>query len=318
MTAKKHTPSDSASRPEGENVSEIQLWTARVRDLTQSVDWWNVAITWSLVAAALVAIAVGVTTGIAFRRAKELGEAQEKLGHAKEAKLELDLKERDRQIAEVQTGAKQADARIAEAQRGAAEANERALTAQESLASAEQHAKEADAKAEGFRLDIAKANEGAARAQAQVAGATAEAAKANLELARLKTPRTLSKEQQDRITSKIAVFPETPFDLYVNTDSDSTTLMNLIDEAIRAAKWRFQVAGDIQFAGKAGVIAASGVSIHFAAEHGTTLEAPALALGNAILAEGIPIAGVYRDPANVEQDKDRTRIHVMIGSKPLN
>jgi hypothetical protein len=205
---------------------------------------------------------------------------------------------------------KGADARIAEAQRGAAEA-------QRNLALAEQHSAEANVKAEGFRLDIAKANESVAQARAQVASAMAEAAKANLELARLKTPRTLSKEQQARITLKISPFPGTPFDLFVNTDSDSTTLMNLIDDAIRAAGWQFKQAGIITFGNKAGIIADSGVSIHVAAEVRSTLEAPALALGNALIAEGIPVA-VFADTKEAENGKDRNTIHVMIGSKPLN
>ncbi len=206
---------------------------------------------------------------------------------------------------------KGADARIAEAQRAAAEA-------QRNLALAEQHSAEANAKAEGFRLDIAKANEGAAQAQAQVAGATAEAARANLELAKLKTPRTLSKEQQNRITLKIASFPNTPFDLWVSTDSDSTNLMNLIDEAIRAAKWQFKLSGVITFANKAGLTATSGVSIHFPEELRGTLESPALALGNALAAEGISVVGVFRDKADDEKGKDSATIHVVIGSKPLN
>jgi hypothetical protein len=213
---------------------------------------------------------------------------------------------------------KQFDKGLTEAKTELGKQQERAAKAEGDIALSEQHAAEANAKAEGFRLDIAKANESAEQARAQVAGATAEAAKANLELAKLKTPRNLSKEQQNRITLKIAPFPNTPYDLWVSTDSDSTNLLNLIDEAIRIAKWQFHQAGVITFANKAGVIAASGVSIHFAEELRGTLEAPALALANALIAEGIPITGVFRDQKGSEEDKDRTRIHVMIGSKPLN
>lgn len=194
----------------------------------------------------------------------------------------------------------------------------RAATAEGNIALAAQHAKEADAKAEGFKADIAKANEGAAQAQAQVAGATAEAAKANLELARLKTPRTLSRAQQERIVARIAAFSGTPYDLWVSTDSDSTELMELIDTALNEAKWQFNTAGLIQFAGKAGVIAASGVSIHISADHEDTLEQPALALGGALMAEGIPITAVYRDVGEANKDKDKTRVHVFVGSKVLN
>lgn len=93
--------------------------------------------------------------------------------------------------------------------------------------------------------------------------------------------------------------------------------MELIDVAIRAAKWEFRSAGLIQFAGKAGVIAASGISVHFADERRDTLGRPAMALVSSLRDEGIP-ATLVRDLAEAETDKDRTRIHVMIGSKPLN
>ena len=94
--------------------------------------------------------------------------------------------------------------------------------------------------------------------------------------------------------------------------------MQSVDASLQSAKWEFHVAGIITIDNKAGAIASSGVSIHFADELRSTLEKPALALANALVAEGITIAGVFRDTADAEKDKDRTRIHVMIGSKPVN
>ncbi|HTC87522.1 MAG TPA: hypothetical protein VK686_04440, partial [Bryobacteraceae bacterium] len=68
---------------------------------------------------------------------------------------------------------------------------------QQSLASAEQHAKEADAKAEGFRLDIAKANERAASANE-----TAEKERlARLQLEARLADRVITPDQQRRITA---------------------------------------------------------------------------------------------------------------------
>lgn len=195
---------------------------------------------------------------------------------------------------------------------------ERTATAEANIALAQQHASEADAKAESFRLDIAKANESASRAQAQVAEATAEAAKANLELAKLKMPRVLSAEQQARVTANIAGFAGTPYDLWISTDSDSAALMQQIDAALTAAKWEFHPAGIVQFAGKAGIIADSGIAIHFADERSNTLQQPAIALANALKVEGIEVKAVYRDGPEAEKDKDKGRIHVMIGSKPLD
>jgi len=310
-------------------MTEIQSLTARVQQLGDAVDVWNRWMLWGLVFAALAAVWIGLTTRLTIVRSKQLAIAQGSLDKAKEAQLSLELKDKDRQIAEVksesdtktaglQARAKEADARIAESEKGSAEANERAKKAQASLSMAEQHSAEANAKAEGFRLDIAKANESAEQARAQVAGATAEAAKANLELAKLKTPRSLTKEQQERVSSKLLRFFDITYCLWVSTDADSTNLMNSIDDAVRAAKWTPKPAGDIQFAGKAGVIAQSGITIRFADESRERLERPALALADALKAEGIPVTAVFSDPANVNADKDRTAIHIMIGSKPLD
>jgi len=215
----------------------------------------------------------------------------------------LEAKRFESQIEEAKAQARASDARVA------------AAVAQVAIADA--RSREAGAKAESFRLNIAKANESAAKAQAQVASATAEAEKANLELAKLKRPRTLTKEQQHRIADKIALYPGTPFYLWVSTDSDSTSLMNWIDDAIRAAGWQFKPPNLIAFAEKAGIIAASGVSIHFAQEQRGKLERAALVLGAALSAEGIPTI-VYSDLPEANKDKDKTAIHVMIGSKPLN
>jgi hypothetical protein len=298
-------------------MSELESLTLRAIELASKVDFWNNAVLVALFVTALAAAGIVAAQRKAFVRTKELSDVQARISSIKEAGATAEQERIGTELAAAVARAREADARIAEAQRGSAEANERATKAQESLALAEQHSAEANAKAEGFRLDIAKANESAAQARAQVAGATAEAARANLELAKLKTPRTLTKEQRYRITSRIKPFPETPYDLWVNTDSDSTALMFVIDEAIRAANWQFKLAGVIAFADRAGIIADSGVSIHVAEEHRSTLEGPALALGNALIAEGIPVA-LFADTKDSNNDKDRDRLHLMIGSKPLN
>jgi hypothetical protein len=281
----------------GENVDDIDSLTRLVNDLSGKVDWWNSAIIVAMIGAAFAATALVATQFIAFRRAGQLAAAQGSLGLAKDRKLSIELKDKDRQIAELGTKA--------------GEANERATTA-------EQHSAEANAKAEGFRLDIAKSNEAAAQAQAQVAGAMAEAARANLELAKLKTPRNLTPEQREQIRVAISQFSGTPYDIWVSTDSDSAVLMEQIDAALRTAGWEFHASGTIQFGGKAGIISGNGVSVHFPVELSDKLAKPALALAAALKAAGIPQETVYADGLDFNKDFDRTRIHVWIGSKPLN
>lgn len=85
---------------EGENVSEIQTITNRVFSLNQATDWWNVAMVWALVLAALSAIAVVGTTVMALKRSKQAGDAQSELIKAKDNQLAIDLKDRDVKIAD--------------------------------------------------------------------------------------------------------------------------------------------------------------------------------------------------------------------------
>lgn len=186
-------------------------------------------------------------------------------------------------------------------------------------------ARDARQEADAFKQDIASAKKQAAEAESHLANALQRAAdaerealEATRELLKLKTPRSLSARQQERIKSKIKLFPEIPFDLWVSTDSDSTALMEIIDATLRSAGWKFNSTGSpIVFAGKAGIIAVSGISIHFAQEHRGEWEPSVIVLRDALTAERIPTTGVA-DNADAEKNMKRDRIHVMIGSKPLN
>ena len=104
----------------------------------------------------------------------------------------------------------------------------------------------------------------------------------------------------------------------MSTDSDSTALMDIIDTILRSANWEFNVTGNpIMFEEKAGIIAASGISLHVPEEHKTDWGPAIVVLRDALVAEGIPTL-TETDTAEAEQGKKRDRIHVMIGSKPLN
>jgi len=155
-----------------------------------------------------------------------------------------------------------------------------------------------------------------------VAGAMAEAAKANLELAKLKTPRSLSVEQQERIISKIKSFAGTPFDLWISTDPDSAVLMELIDTVLRSAGWKFSqpYSEGIMFASKAGLFTGSGVEIRVPIEHKDEWIPAGIALADALSAEGITTAA-GADPRLTWEHRNnirRDRIHVSVGTKPLN
>ena len=322
---------DNAIKSEKDgNMTEIQSLTSQVQQLGDAVDFWNRWMLWGLVFAAMAAIWIGLTTRLTIVRSKQLTVAQGNLDMAKEGQLTLELKEKDRQIAEVksesdqktaglQARAKEADARIAEAQRGSANANERAKKAQASLSLAEQHSAEANVKAEGFRLDIAKANESAAKAEAQVAGATAEAAKANLELARIKLPRTLNLEQQKRIANALSRFSGTDVAFVVFSDPESLSLLGELDSTLQQAGWNRVEApatfsSDIGFKTDRGMVFQAndvGLKISFPPD-APMMESIVRAAADAISAEGIPC-----EPHFSDRLKGTKVIMVSVGQKRL-
>ena len=65
------------------------------------------------------------------------------------------------------------------------------------------------------RADAANANQRASEAAERAAEAEQRAAEANLELARLKAPRTLTLEQQERVVATLKPFAGTQFDIGV-------------------------------------------------------------------------------------------------------
>jgi hypothetical protein len=123
-----------ATTSEGEKVPEIQSLTARVEQLTQDVDWWNTAIIWALVFAAMAAVAVVVTTRIALVRAKQLSDMQDKLIRAKDGQLALDLKGKDEKILGLEKQAADAKAAQQKVEIELAKQQERAASAELKLA----------------------------------------------------------------------------------------------------------------------------------------------------------------------------------------
>jgi hypothetical protein len=85
-------------------------------------------------------------------------------------------------------------------------------------------------RADELRRDTAAANERAASAEQR-------AAEANLELERLKTPRSLSPEQQGRIAETIKRFQGTPFVITVFNEPEVLDLMSQIESALASAGW---------------------------------------------------------------------------------
>lgn len=81
-------------------MSEIQSLTLRVRALSESADFWNNVMLWSLAFAALAAVAIGISSWMAVSRSKQLSTAQDLLTDAKEREKEVKIAELGRQTAE--------------------------------------------------------------------------------------------------------------------------------------------------------------------------------------------------------------------------
>ena len=156
-------------------MPDIQSLSLKVEELSGSVDWWNNAIIFSLVFTAFAAIAVGITTYVAFKKANLLAKAQNALAEAKDSQVQIDLRNKD--------------------------------------------------------VEIANANERAAKAQE-------DAAKANLELEKIRTPRTISPQDQVEIVAALKPFSGAPYDLSVGVDSESSSLMRTVQSILNRAEWK--------------------------------------------------------------------------------
>lgn len=166
-----------------------------------------------------------------------------------------------------------------------------------------------------------KAKEGAALANERAAEANARALEAQLALEKYKTPRSLSSEQQARITAKMKAFAGTPFDFLIQADPEPIGLMEQIGTALSASglvwePWRSGVYGTPVFnppgLPQTGIIATSGLMIQIDNSKAPQWGAAVVALKDALLAEGVEAEarGITdgSDPPNA--------IHIYIGRKP--
>jgi len=108
-------------------------------------------------------------------------------------------------------------------------------------------AREARKEADSFENDIVLAKKQATDAEAhlkeslrQAAEANKEATAARLELDRLRTPRTLSSEQQRKIAEALKPFSGTEFILEVNPVPEAINLAGLIANSLIASGWKWK------------------------------------------------------------------------------
>jgi hypothetical protein len=151
-----------------------------------------------------------------------------------------------------------------------------------------------------------------ARAKADAAKADAHAAEVNLELAKLKAPRTLGGEQQQRLVSQLTPFAGQTFSLNVVADTEPISLMSMIKTVLASAGWMnipSQI-GDIQVDG-AGMAYGTAVELQMPLQGNPEVWERAKLFASALTAEGI-VAVATLNPVL----KDPQAINVMIGRKP--
>jgi hypothetical protein len=157
------------------------------------------------------------------------------------------------------------------------------------------------------------ADEKIAASGLQSAEANQKALEAQVELARLKAPRTLSPKQQERITSKIEQFSGQEYAIGVSTSSDAVSFSDLIDTLLKAAGWK-KVAplGAVTVHGAAFALTAiAGIRVQVAPSQKAEYEPIADVLASALAFEGIEASAA----TSLDVEKRPTAIQIIIGNK---
>ncbi len=171
-------------------------------------------------------------------------------------------------------------------------------------------------KEEYLKRDLAATNERAAHAEER-------AAEANLELAKLKTPRTLNPGQQKLISEALKGFAGTQFDMAINHDVEAIGLLPSLENALKSAGWieidwkSGAPIAEINFTRKdlpaVGLVSISGLVIQMHPEQVPTLGTAAQALASALDGQGI---AAKAEPGIGFPNINTKAIHIVIGEKP--
>jgi multidrug efflux pump subunit AcrA (membrane-fusion protein) len=185
---------------------------------------------------------------------------------------------------------------------------------------ADQRILEARTRGDEARADAAKANQHASEAAERAAEAEQRAAEANLELARIKAPRTLRPDQQEHVIAMLKPFAGTQFDVgRVQGDAEAAEFMTVIEAVLQAAGWTQidWVGGDIVMTrqGKptAGLVTATNVAIAVHPENASTLGNAAATLSSALNLEGIAARAGTSGAGFLNSNAGA--VHILVGRK---
>ena len=169
--------------------------------------------------------------------------------------------------------------------------------------------------AESERLARAELESQVAAAEARAAEANAVASQARLELAKLKEPRTIAPEDQEKIVAALKEFAGQTFGFSVFQDPEPLALLRTLDTVLTSAGW-LRVPSQIgaivvDAAGNtAGTSSDSGVTA-FVGPDNRAAEAALLTLSKALTVAGIPC-----QPTRTDQLQGKKAIVINVGKKP--
>jgi hypothetical protein len=266
------------------------------------VEYWY-PIAWKgLLVAGLITI-IGAIASIGFLLIQwRTSNVREQLSDWRISVLELQTKRADADLVRAKADIADADARAAAAQVDARHATERASALEADAAKAQER--------------IATLEQEAAAARAAIADADARAAAAQLAVDKFKAPRTLTLEQQARVTAAVTAYAGQEYTLSVAAGSEAENLVCAIDAALTAAQWN-RISGSYATTvdtkcGTVGLNMLSGLSIRLSDNAATEQQWNVLALVNALRAEGIAVDGAID-----AENGSSTAIAVMVGMKPF-
>jgi hypothetical protein len=227
--------------------------------------------------------------------------------------LEAQAKRAEADLAIAKSDIANADARAASAQADAARAAERASALEADAAKARE-------RTAALEKETTEAKVGIATADARAAEANAHAAQAQLALEKLKMPRTLGPLRQQLVIATIKPFAGQRYRASVSQAADDgIAFWESIYTALEKAGWVYLAMPPGQPAvgnPPAGIpiAAAPGVEIIFDPAKENELTPAALALGNAIHADGTVVA-VNRDNHSDPNEAGRDVLMIRIGAR---
>jgi len=160
------------------------------------------------------------------------------------------------------------------------------------------------------RIEIARETE-LGKLHEEAADANARAAEANLELARLKLPRTLTQQQRQELTDEMKAFSGQRFSMSAAQDPEAIDLVRTIGECLRGSSWEQTAPQTDMNIGDIGVSIGRGVRIQVPHGSSPRTQEIARALASALNAKGL---------ATIFEEQPQLRVlevfNVMVGTKP--